>query len=83
MRARILDDFGADCYNRHEICLLEHKNDSAAYYLELRAAADTLNAEWQNDAGRFIKDYLADYSKALYYYNRILSICGSNDDNKE
>ena len=81
MTAREVEDFGADCYNRHEICLLEHKNDSAAYYLELRAAADTLNAEWQNDAGRFINDYLADYSKALYYYNRILSICGVNDDN--
>lgn len=81
MTAREVDDFGADCYNRHEICLLEHKNDSAAYYLELRAAADTLNLEWQNDAGRFFYDYIADYNKAMYYFNRILSACGVKDDN--
>lgn len=81
MTAREVEDFGADCYNRHEICLLEHKNDSAAYYLELRADADTLNLEWQSDAGRFIEVYLADYNKALFYFNRILSACGVKGDN--
>ena len=53
---------------------MQYAHDSAAYYLELRAALDTTQLEWQNDAGTFIDDYLADYDKALSYYQRTMRI---------
>ena len=42
------DDLASDYYHKFEICKLQHRNDSAAYYLELRAALDTTNVEWLN-----------------------------------
>lgn len=85
LRDRTLQDIGADCYSRYEICLLENKNDSAAYYLELRANTDTLNAEWQLCVGQFINNYICDYEKALRYYTRAHEIYrskyGENDEN--
>ena len=72
VEATKLEDFATDCYNLYEICMLKHENDSAAYWLELRASKDTTNIEWQNDAGKFIDNYLADYDKALSYYSLAL-----------
>ena len=62
---KIDEDLAARCYSKYEIYATKHKNDSAAYYLELRASIDTTSVEWQNEAGRFIEDYIADYEKAL------------------
>ncbi len=62
----------ADCYSFHQRFARDHQRDSAAYYLELRASLDTTNIEWQNQAGRYIDDCLANYSKALEYYQRVL-----------
>ena len=59
------DDLASDYYHKFEILKMQHKNDSAAYYLELRAALDTTNVEWLDDAGCFIEDYIADYDKAM------------------
>ena len=70
--AKKLEDFAADCYNHFEICKLRHDNDSAAYWIELRACQDSTNVDWQLQAGRFIDDYIADYHKALRYYQRAL-----------
>ncbi len=67
-----LADFGADCHSRFQISRLELKNDSAAYWLERRANADTTDIDWQLDAGLFLSDYLADYDKALRYYQTAL-----------
>lgn len=72
LAAARLADFGADCYNRFQISRLELQNDSAAYWLERRANADTTNIDWQLDAGLFLSDYLADYDKALRYYQTAL-----------
>ncbi len=66
------EELAKRCYSFYEEFLAQHQNDSAAYYLELRAKLDTTNIEWQNEAGRFIDDYLADYSKALNYYQLVL-----------
>ena len=60
------------CYSFFEKFSAQFLNDSAAYYLELRANLDTTNVQWQNETGSFIKDYLADYNKALSYYERAL-----------
>ena len=72
--AKKLEDFAADCYNHFEICKLRHDNDSAAYWIELRACQDSTNVDWQLQAGIFIDDYIADYHKALRYYQRALHI---------
>ena len=60
------------CYGFYETFLMRYENDSAAYYLELRASIDTTRLEWQEEAGRFLSNYLADYPKALFYYQRAL-----------
>ena len=70
--AKKLEDIAADCYNHFEICKLRHDNDSAAYWIELRACQDSTNVDWQLQAGKFIDDYIADYHKALRYYQRAL-----------
>ncbi|MCQ2317771.1 MAG: tetratricopeptide repeat protein, partial [Bacteroidales bacterium] len=72
-KAKKLEDFAVDCYSRYEMCELQHKNDSAAFWLELRASKDSLNIEWQLDAGAFLYRYLADYERALKYYQTALT----------
>ena len=67
-----LEDIANDCYKKYERFRLEYQNDSAAYYLELRASLDTTNVDWQLEVGSFISNYIANYDKALEYYNRAL-----------
>lgn len=72
------------CYGFYETFFVQHLNDSAAYYLELRANLDTTNMKWQSEAGTFFDDYLADYDKAMLYYQRTLAHAQSHpDDNVE
>ena len=82
---RKLEAIAADCYNFYQRFFMAHQNDSAAYYLELRASLDTTNIQWQYEAGQFIDEYLADIDKALSYYQRYLRHAltindGINDD---
>ena len=65
-----MEELARRCYSYYETFAAQHLNDTAAYYLELRASLDTTNVEWQDDAGSFIGEYIADYSKALTYYQR-------------
>lgn len=45
-------------------------NDSAALYIRKRAELDTLNADYQIEAGQFMKDIMADYGSARAYFER-------------
>ena len=72
LHAAKLEDFAADCYRRFEICKLRHDNDSAAYWLELRAGKDTTNVHWLLEAGLFLEEYMANYAAALQYYQKAL-----------
>ena len=74
-----LEDIAADCNNYHQLFLLSHQNDSAAYYMELRACLDTTNLEWQNAAGAFLMDYRSDYDKAQMYFRRIVNQSADTD----
>ena len=67
-----IDEAARRCYGYYETFFAQHQNDSAAHYLELRASLDTTNLEWQNNAGGYIIIYLADYSKALEYFQSVL-----------
>ena len=72
------------CYSYYQTAFMQRLNDTAAYYLELRASLDTNNLEWSKLASRFIHDYLADYDRALTYYQQMLRIArneyGENSD---
>ena len=65
-----LNDLARDYYNKYTIFAAIFRNDSAAYWLERRANLDATNIVWQNDAGCFLKDYLANYTLAMEYYQR-------------
>lgn len=58
------------CMSYHEYYATLHRNGEAAHYLEMRASLDPANQEWQADAGAFLRDYMADYDKALEYFQR-------------
>lgn len=68
---RALTDIAQDCYSRFEIFRMQHRNDSAAYYVDLRAGLDTTNIAWQSDAGEF-HVYVAAYDEAIGYFRRAL-----------
>ena len=59
-------------YQLYTIALSSYDNEKAQFLIETRAALDTTNVEWQNQAGSFIRNYIADYDKALYYYQLAL-----------
>ncbi len=69
-----LEDLAQDCYSKFEIFKMQHMNDSAAYYIELRAKLDTMNITWQNEAGHFLENYIANYNSAMKYYQRALDV---------
>ena len=85
LQTKTIEDFAADCYSRADICKIRHDNDSAAYWLRMRADIDTLNIEWQLEAGLFIHDYLSDFTTSLHYYHRALAVAiaqeGENGEN--
>ncbi len=76
-----LEDVARDCYSMFEIYKMQHKNDSAAYYLELRATLDTTNVEWQLETGDFYSDYLANNIKAEKLYSIALNNANQSQRN--
>ena len=72
MTQKELEELAQDCYSKFTIFKMQHQNDSAAYYVELRSEQDTLNVSWQNESGLFVQNYLSNFSKALFYFERAL-----------
>jgi len=70
---RKLEDAASDCYKFFDRFKLANQHDSAAYYIELRAALDTANADWQFEAGCYFHEQ-KQYQKVERYYARALSI---------
>lgn len=60
-------------YSKYSICLTRAENDSAAYYIQMRADLDTTNVDWQNDAGLFMCDYMSKYDVAMSLFQRALN----------
>ena len=69
-----LEDIAQRCYSKYEIFKMQHQNDSALYYLELRANLDTANGQWIHELGKFAYTYVADYEKAMVCYQKALNI---------
>lgn len=72
LKSKKLEEFASLCYSNFEICKLQHKNDSAAFWLELRASKDTMNIKWQLEVGEFLQIFVANHNLALQYYERAL-----------
>lgn len=68
------EELARRCYSYYETFAAQHMNDTAAYYLELRASLDTTNVDWLNEAGEFISQYIADYNKAQVYFQKGLKL---------
>lgn len=67
-----IDELARRCYSYYETFAAQHMNDTAAYYLELRASLDTTNFEWSDDASEHLLHYLGHYDNALTYAYRSL-----------
>ena len=63
-----IEEAARRCYSYFETFKAQHLNDTAAYFIELRASLDTTNVDWQKDAGYYVEEFIADYDKALNYY---------------
>ncbi|MBR4432055.1 MAG: tetratricopeptide repeat protein [Paludibacteraceae bacterium] len=67
-------ELAEDYYRLYASFLSRFQNDSAALYIQRRAALDTLNVDYQLQAGQFVKDILADYPLAQSYFERAYRI---------
>lgn len=67
-----LEDIAQDCYSKFEMFKMQHRHDSATYYIEHRASLDTTNVDWLRMAGRFAESYLCDYQRAMQFYKKSL-----------
>ena len=69
-----IDELAKRCYSYYENFKMQPQNDSAAYYLEQRVQLDPTNTQWLDELADFLQEYLAQYDKALEYYQQTLSI---------
>jgi len=74
MAQKEMEDIAQDCYSKFEIFKMQHLNDSAAYYIELRARLDTLNLYWLNDAADFLTEYMSRNEEALLLYKKMVEV---------
>ena len=69
-----IDELAKRCYSYFENFKMQHQNDSADYYLEKRVQLDTTNTQWIDEYADFLYEYLAQYNRALEYYQQSLAI---------
>ena len=69
------EDIDRHCMGWCEVYSSEFMRDSVAYMLELRAAANRKNVDWQLEAASSIKNFLGDYDRALNIYEPTLEYC--------
>lgn len=65
-------DLAERCYKQHELFLMQHQMDSAAYYITLRARLDTTNVAWQTAAGKFLNTYTINRKAAMAFFQTAL-----------
>ena len=57
-------------YQLYTISLGKFDNEKARFYIETRAELDTVNVNWQLDAGQYFCEFLADFPKAKLFLER-------------
>lgn len=73
--ARSKKELADDYFRLYSAFLSRFQNDSANFYIQKRAALDTLNVDYQLQAGQFVKDIMADLDLARMYFERAYRIC--------
>lgn len=68
VHASDVEEASKRCLSFYETFYMQHQNDSAAHYLVLRAQLDTTDIESQNDAAKFLVEFLSEFDKATPYY---------------
>ncbi len=63
-------DLAGDYYRLYASFFPRFENDSAAIYICRRAELDTLNVDYQLQAGQFMKEIMADYPSARIFFER-------------
>lgn len=81
MEITLRDNLAQDYYNIFNLFKMQHKTDSAAKYIELRAALDTNNILWQAECGMFMRDYVGNYNSSLFYFLRCLNVASKEKQN--
>lgn len=77
------EELARRCYSYYEKFAAQYRNDSAAYFLEMGASLDTTNVMWQMETGTYIYVYLAQYDKAMSYFQRALRQALSQGDENQ
>ena len=67
-----IEEASKRCYSFYETFYMQHQNDSATYYLILRAQLDSTNVAAQNDAAKSLVEFLSEFDKATPYYQTAL-----------
>ncbi len=67
-------ELGKDFQHLYAICLNRMQLDSAAYYLIRRAQTDTLDVDWQMQAGRIAREVRQDMASAGVFLNRAVNV---------
>lgn len=75
-----IEEAAQRCLKYYETFLAQHKNDSAAHYITLRAQLDSTRTDWQTDAGLFLTHYMSDYAQAEELFMRVLRQVQSVDN---
>lgn len=79
MKAKLLEEFAADCYSRFEICNLRHEVDSAIYWLQMRVNKDSTNVDWVFSLCQYYGE-IHDYPKALIYAKKSIELYKDDKD---
>lgn len=64
-----------DYFRLYSSFLSRFQNDSASFYIQKRAALDTLDVDYQLQAGQFVKEIMANMDLARTYFERAYRIC--------
>ncbi|MBQ4018584.1 MAG: tetratricopeptide repeat protein [Paludibacteraceae bacterium] len=70
-------ELAEDYFRLYSSFLSRFQNDSANFYIQKRAALDTLNVDYQLQAGQFVMDIMADRELAKTYFERAYRIAGT------
>lgn len=72
------EEIANDCYNKYQLYKMSYENDSALYYIKLRASLDTTNVEWLFEAAIELKEQNA-IKEAEKYYLQLVNIINTNE----
>lgn len=82
IHSQVNEELARRCYSFYETFAAQHQRDSACHYLEQRARLDTTNLDWLTDVGLYHVYVMAQYDRALEYFQQALRQSLSMDDGK-